>query len=95
MWESANPYVSSRGIRFEELLNGIDFSHGYQVLIKLAANLFFSRDITRSAIDDYPEIVVSPVELVTVLDEKNFGVAQAAIHLRRHSAYLNDLKGEE
>ena len=81
-WEKASGYVSRRGILFDDLLDEVDFSSGYRILIQLAGNLFNGGQH------------IDPVEFMR-LDEGNFGVAQVAIHLRRHSAHLNDFKGEE
>lgn len=41
-WEKAELYVSSSGILFEDMLNEVDFSHGYVSIIYLAWSLFTS-----------------------------------------------------
>lgn len=90
-WSKASDYVSRRGIRFADLLEEADFSHGHLLLVKLAANLFFSRDLTAHTLEHAPEVVVGPVDLVRTLDETNFKLALSAIQLRRYSAHVDDL----
>jgi hypothetical protein len=72
-WERAQPYVSSGGIEFEELLSEVDWSGGYSSLLNLAANLFNDR---------YP---CNPCDVVTRLDHENFTIALNAMQIRRVS----------
>lgn len=74
LWERAQSYIES-GIRFEELLQQVDLSGGYQVLVRWAANLFNGSGY------------INPIELMR-LDESNFKIAMAAVSLRRSPATL-------
>lgn len=76
-WQKANGYISHNGIDFESMLEEVDLSGGYTVLIKLAGNLFNS------------ETHIDPVELMR-LDESNFELALAALQLRRYSLFVAD-----
>lgn len=69
-WNKAQEYVSHSGIDFSSMLEEIDFSGGYSVLILLAGNLFNGQQH------------VDPLEFLR-LDDDNFGIAMAAIKLRR------------
>lgn len=69
-WKNAQAYVSSTGIDFAEMLEEIDFSGGFSVLILLAGNLFNGQQH------------IDPLEFLR-LDENNFEVAMTAIKLRR------------
>jgi hypothetical protein len=71
-WQQAQGYVKRNGIRFAELLEECDWSGGYGVLIRWAANLFNEKAIP----------ALGPVELMR-LDEGNFAVAVSALHIRR------------
>jgi hypothetical protein len=82
-WNKASGYVDRSGIRFEELLNEVDFSHGYAVLIRLAANLFNEFDEAGKQ--------ARPVDLM-ILDEGNFKVAMTALQLRRRSYSVTDFQ---
>ncbi len=79
-WDKAQDYVSSSGILFEEMLQELDWSGGYQVLIKWAANLFNEHAAN-----------INPVELMR-LDENNFRVALSALVVRRYSLHVDDFK---
>ncbi|SRR5579875_57100 len=83
MWEQASKYVERNAIQIEDLLNEIHFSHGYQVLIQLAANLF--NELNEAGRQ------VRPVDLM-ILDEDNFQVALTALQLRYGSLRVEDLK---
>ena len=72
-WDQASGYVDRDGIDFEALLRDIDFSHGYQILVQLAGNLFNDRT------------ACNPVDLCAVLDDRNFQVAMTAFQIRRKS----------
>jgi hypothetical protein len=71
-WHDAAEYVKPTGIDFETLLEEVDFSGGYTVLLKWACNLFNSN------------MHIDPVELMR-LDESNYLVALSALKLRRYS----------
>lgn len=81
--EKANRYISSRGIDFETMLQEVDFSGGYTVLLQWASNLFNGN------------IHVDPVELMR-LDEHNFRLALIALQFRYygaiHTVRLEDLE---
>ena len=79
-WEKARDYVSSSGILFEEMLQELDWSGGYGVLIKWAANLFNEHAAN-----------INPVELMR-LDENNFRVALSALVVRKYSLRVDDFK---
>jgi len=79
LWQKSQDYVSRSGIDFETMLEEIDFSGGYSVLVKLASNLFNSNTH------------LDPVELMR-LDDTNFAVALNAIQLRRTSLHLKEQK---
>src|SRR2546430_15759127 len=55
-WSNAQSYVDREGIDLEAMLKEVHFSHGYEVLIKLAGNLFNSH------------LHIDPVEFM-ILDE--------------------------
>jgi hypothetical protein len=78
-WNQVSDYVSHSGIDFEAMLHEVDFSGGYGVLIRLAANLFNDR------------IPCNVVELMR-LDERNFKVALTAIQVRGKSLHMDDFK---
>lgn len=81
-WQNASSYMDREGIDFAALLQEVDFSGGYQVLLQLACNLFNS------------QMHLDPVELMR-LDESNFTLALVAIQIRRYSLKLSELtKGE-
>jgi|SRR6266567_2409330 len=69
-WNKAQEYVSHSGIDFSGMLEDIDFSGGYSVLILLAGNLFNGQQH------------LDPLEFLR-LDDVNFELAIAAIKLRR------------
>jgi hypothetical protein len=78
-WNSSQPFISSHGIKFDEILANNHFSSGYITLIEVAANLFLDNghvDLSR----------------FTNLDENNFKLAIDAIKLRRYSLLVSDLK---
>ena len=61
------------------MLQDVDFSTGYAVLIKWAGNLFNN------------EVHVDPVELLR-LDERNFAVALSALHIRRYGLRVQECR---
>jgi hypothetical protein len=75
-WQKASGYVDRGGIDFEAMLEELDFSGGYSILIKLASNLFNSN------------MHIDPIEFLR-LDETNFMVALTSIQLRRSSLKEN------
>lgn len=83
IWENASKYVSSSGIRFDLFLKKNVFSSGEATLIKLAANLFYSRVSTTKS----KSIYVEPIEL-TSLDESNFILAIFAFKVRYYGIDL-------
>jgi len=77
-WRKSSAYVSRDGIDIEAMLQEVDFSGGWFVLIQLAGNLFNRAQH------------LDPIELLR-LDERNFHLALAAIALRRYGLRLSDL----
>jgi len=69
-WNKVSRYVSHEGIDIETMLQEVDFSGGYGVLVTLAGNLFNNGQH------------LDPLEFLR-LDEGNFRVALNAIILRR------------
>lgn len=80
-WTDVQPYISRRGIRFDDILANIHFSSGYVTMIEVAANLF--RD--NGSID---------LSRFTNLDENNFKLVIDAIRLRYYGVGMDELKGE-
>jgi hypothetical protein len=80
-WDDVQPYVSSTGIKFDDILANIHFSSGYATMIEVAANLF--RDSGQVDLSRF-----------TNLDESNFQIVIDAIRLRRYSIGMDELKGE-
>lgn len=79
-WRKASEYVSRHGIDMETMLEEVDFSSGYVVLVKLAGNLFNNQQH------------LDPLEFLR-LDERNFHLALTALILRRSSFHVNDFDG--
>jgi hypothetical protein len=77
-WQKASDYVSRAGIDFEAMLEDIDFSGGYSVLIKLASNLFNGN------------MHLDALELMR-LDDRNFKIALAALQVRRAPLPVSEL----
>lgn len=77
-WNSVQPYISRRGIRFDEILSDLHFSSGETTLIEVAANLF--RDDGQIDLSRF-----------TNLDENNFKLVIDAIKIRRYSLRIDDL----
>jgi len=82
-WEQASRYTQRNAIDIETLLKEVDFSHGYEVLLKLAANLF--NELNEAGQQ------VRPVDLM-ILDEDNFSVALTALQIRYYSLRVDDVK---
>ena len=78
-WEKAQEYTGRSGIDFESLLEEVDWSGGYSVLITWASNLFNGNTH------------IDPVELMR-LDESNFQLALSALQLRRSSCRVDGFK---
>jgi hypothetical protein len=76
-WRKAGTYVARDGIDFESLLEEVDFSGSYQVLIKWAGNLFNEQQH------------LDPIEILR-LDDSNFQVALSALLIRRYSLQVSD-----
>jgi hypothetical protein len=76
-WRKAGDYVARTGIDFESLLEEMDFSGSYQVLIKWAGNLFNEQQH------------LDPIETLR-LDENNFQVALSALLIRRYGLRVSD-----
>lgn len=70
-WQKVSSYVDHFGIDFKTLLEEVDFSHGYGVLIRLAWHLFNGN------------IHIDPLEFLR-LDHGNFRLALNALQLRRY-----------
>lgn len=85
-WNAVKKYVSRDGIEFYDMLAQVDFSGGYSVLIRLAANLFYSQFTFASREDEHviEPIVVAPVEVPARLDDSNFELALDAMRIRRY-----------
>lgn len=81
-WQKTELYVDRDGIEFEALLQEVDFSGGYGVLIRLAGNLFND------------QTTCSPVDLMR-LDDTNFTVALTALQIRRVNLPLSDIASNE
>ena len=78
-WEKVCGYVGRDGIDFATMLEEVDFSGGYSVLITLAGNLFNGNQ----HIGDVRELLR--------LDDSNFKVALTALQLRRRSYHVDEL----
>jgi hypothetical protein len=76
-WRKASEYVSRHGIDVKTMLDKVDFSSGYIVLIRLAGNLFNNQQH------------LDPLEFLR-LDERNFHLALTALILRRSSFLVDD-----
>ncbi len=76
-WQKAREYVSRDGIDIQAMLEEVDFSSGYVVLVKLAGHLFNNQQH------------LDPLEFLR-LDERNFHLALTALILRRSSFHMND-----
>ena len=74
-WKKASAYISDLGIDFEALLEDVDFSSGYAVLIHLAGNLFNE------------SLHIDPIQFLQ-LDPANFIVALTAIQVRRNPSLV-------
>jgi hypothetical protein len=75
-WRKAGTYVARNGIDFESLLEEVDFSGSYQVLIKWAGNLFNEQQH------------LDPIETLR-LDESNFQIALSALLIRRYGLQVS------
>lgn len=80
IWKKSQDYVSERGLDLEDMLEGVDLSSGYKLLVKLANNLYNGRT------------PVDPCSLAATLDNENFYVAISAQWLRRFGAKLSDFE---
>ena len=80
IWDRAEEYVSSSGIRVPDLLDEVHFSSGEATLIKWGGNLFNENMVN-----------CNPVDLMG-LDEVNFQLAVTALLLRRHGYQLEEEK---
>lgn len=80
-WASAQGYIDADGIDFRRLRKGLALSHGHDILVRLAGNLFNSC------------FRVNPVEFV-ILDAANFTVALEAQQIRFQAPCIEDLKEE-
>lgn len=82
IWQKARGYVGQDGIEIEDLLQEVDFSGGYGVLIRLAGNLFNAQQH------------LDPLEFLR-LDDSNFRLALTALKLRRYSMHVDDFKDHQ
>jgi hypothetical protein len=78
-WGKASDYISRDGIDIASMLEDVDFSGGYSVLILLAGNLFNEQQN------------INPIELLR-LDETNFQIALCALNIRRYGLRVADFK---
>ncbi len=76
-WQKTSDYISQHGIDVEEMLQEVDFSGGYGVLISLAGNLFNNQQH------------LDPLEFLR-LDEANFHLALNALKVRRDGLLLDE-----
>lgn len=79
-WESAQGYIDADGIDFRRMRQGLHLSHGHDILLRLAGNLFNSC------------FRVSPVEFV-ILDIENFNLMQEALRTRYTPPCLGEIAG--
>jgi hypothetical protein len=70
-WNAVQNYVGPDGIFFRKMLRDLDWSGGYRVLLKWAANLFNEQAAH-----------IDPVQLMR-LDAWNFEIALSALRIRR------------
>lgn len=80
-WASAQSYIDADGIDFRRMRKGLAFSHGHDILLRLAGNLFNSC------------FRVSPVEF-TILDAANFTVALEAQGIRYQGPRIETLEAQ-
>jgi hypothetical protein len=76
-WNKSQEYISTNGIDIPTMLEEIDFSGGFTVLIEWAGNLFNGQQH------------IDPLELLR-LDEENFQVALSSLLLRRGGFVASD-----
>lgn len=76
-WQKAREYVSRQGIDIQVMLEEVDFSSGYIVLMKLAGNLFNNQQH------------LDPLEFLR-LDDHNFHLALTALIVRRSCLHVDD-----
>lgn len=76
-WRKAQTYVKRHGLDIPTMLEEVDFSSGYRVLIQWVGNLFNS------------QLHCDPIELLR-LDERNFAIALSALKIRRYSFRASD-----
>ncbi|MFL5626339.1 MAG: hypothetical protein ACJ788_12175 [Ktedonobacteraceae bacterium] len=81
IWQEVSGYVSRRGMDIEAILEEVDLSGGYSVLVMLAGNLFNS------------QTHLDAIELMR-LDDSNFTVALTALQVRRASLPVSELASE-
>lgn len=79
LWREVRDYVTVEAIDFPAMLEDVDFLHGYEVLVRLAANLFNGN------------MHCDAIELMR-LDDRNFMIAVTALQLRRVSLHVDDFK---
>lgn len=79
-WERTREYVDPFVIDFDLMLEEVDFSGGYNRLVRLAGNLFNSGQH------------IEPVEVCTGLDTANFLVALTAMQLRRDAIAASEIE---
>jgi hypothetical protein len=78
IWQRVQSYVGRDGIDIPMMLQEVDLSGGYSVLVQLAGNLFNS------------EQHLEPIELKR-LDDNNFRVALTALQIRRASLPVEEV----
>lgn len=76
-WQKSQDYVSQTGIDFEAMIEEVDLSSGYSILVRLAGNLFSGNEH------------IDPLEFMR-LDEPNFQAALTAITIRRDALNMSD-----
>lgn len=79
IWGDVQPYVSSSGIKFDEILEKCVYASSEITLMEVAANLF--RDTGHVDLSRF-----------TNLGEGNFKLAMNAISLRRYSLQVKELR---
>ena len=79
-WDAVQPYVSSRGIRFDDILSQLHWSSGYITLLTLARDLFRS-----SHNADDPFVLIGYLNL----DPDNYAVFMNALNIRRNPPHIS------
>ncbi len=79
LYKKTKNYITEDGIDFMTMMGKQDFSSGEAKLVRLAANLFNG------------SMEVTPQELISSLDDKNYDLAMQAIRFRRYGCHIENL----